>query len=455
MLEPGQAVVGLERRYDSAVDAPPIGPANPSSAEVQTASELEVERRRWQEKVLTGILLSVAGALAVTAVFQTLNDRVVAESAAVTAVLILVISWAKAVPYRLRVAVLIMTLVGMGTLGMVQLGSSPNSFLALCLAAVLATALQGRRSGLLVVALTATVIAVIGLLNGAGLVTRHPDWVSRVDIAKGSVTLRFVIVYLVATTVMVLAPSALIQRAEALALEKARSLDALARMQAERTRIQSELVAREAAYQKAQELETLGRLSGTMAHDFNNALAIILASVEVLELAQLDADSRQVVTGLRGATEQAMATTRQLKVFGPLPARPPVLVSMGPLLESSGAALRLDEGQFLRILTNLTLNARDAMREGGRLTLRLRAAEGHPEWVALDVTDTGAGMSDEVKSRLFEPYFTTKGEQGTGLGLASVRQIVVDAGGRIEVASAVGRGTTVTVFWPVATPSPG
>jgi signal transduction histidine kinase len=243
---------------------------------------------------------------------------------------------------------------------------------------------------------------------------------------------------------------------------------------AERSRVQAELASREAAYLKARELEVLGRISGTVAHDFNNALAVILAAVDELERAQLAGRLGLTVRDLRTAAEQAQATTRQLRVFGPGAPRPPTVVALAPVVERAGAALKrilpatveltlevraephvsADEGQLMRILTNLALNARDAMRQGGRLTLRLRPSEGDAGLVALEVADTGTGMSEEVKARIFDPYFTTKGEQGTGLGLASVRQLVLAAGGRVAVDSALGRGTTVTVLWPVA-PAPG
>jgi signal transduction histidine kinase len=108
-----------------------------------------------------------------------------------------------------------------------------------------------------------------------------------------------------------------------------------------------------------------------------------------------------------------------------------------------------NEGHLLSAFTNLALNARDAMRTGGHLTLRVRDVDGGA-FAAVDVIDTGEGMSDEVQSHLFEPYFTTKGDRGTGLGLSSVRDLVEAGGGRLTVSSSVGAGTTVTVFLPRA-----
>jgi two-component system, cell cycle sensor histidine kinase and response regulator CckA len=121
------------------------------------------------------------------------------------------------------------------------------------------------------------------------------------------------------------------------------------------------------------------------------------------------------------------------------------------------AVVIADEGSLLRAITNLVLNARDAMRDGGLLMLRVRRPaselEGAPPgaaFVAIDVEDNGTGMSEEVKQRLFEPFFTTKEAGGTGLGLASVRDVVEAEGGRVTVKSELGLGTTVSMFWPVA-----
>jgi CheY-like chemotaxis protein len=124
------------------------------------------------------------------------------------------------------------------------------------------------------------------------------------------------------------------------------------------------------------------------------------------------------------------------------------------------ATITADEGEVLRVITNLALNARDAMRDGGKLTLRLRAPrDGEPTtakdgsaYAVLEVADTGTGMSDEVKARMFEPYFTTKQASGTGLGLASVRELLERAGGEVRVDSELGRGTSISLFWPLAPP---
>jgi len=130
---------------------------------------------------------------------------------------------------------------------------------------------------------------------------------------------------------------------------------------------------------------------------------------------------------------------------------------------AGNAGVLADAGQLEQVLMNLVVNARDAMPDGGELRIETATletgegaagAEGPGRWVLLRVTDTGIGMSEEVQRHIFEPFFTTKTpEKGTGLGLATCYGIVSDAGGRIEVESAAGRGTTVTVLLPRAEPA--
>jgi signal transduction histidine kinase len=259
---------------------------------------------------------------------------------------------------------------------------------------------------------------------------------------------------------LVLAPSALLRRTEALAVEKARSLDLLESEQRESAR-------REAAYRKAQELELLGRITGTVAHDFNNTLTVVLAAVAELERKPSSADVTEVLADLRSAALAATCSVQHLQVFGPPRTTQRTEIPVAALLERSCAGLRralpktievkleilaepvvrANEGHLQQVFANLALNARDAMRKGGRLTLRVREVEGGA-WAAVDVIDTGVGMSDEVKEHLFEPFFTTKGDHGTGLGLAAVKERVQAEGGRIAVTSEVGAGTTITVSLP-------
>jgi PAS domain S-box-containing protein len=236
---------------------------------------------------------------------------------------------------------------------------------------------------------------------------------------------------------------------------------------------------------EAQKLEAIGRLAGGVAHDFNNLLTVILGFSET-QLVELSADdpNRVAAEHIRQAAQRAAALTQQLLAFGrrqvfqlkvfDLNA---VVVEMRDILQrligerfqvvtSPGARqsfVRADRGQIEQVIMNLALNARDAMPGGGRLSMATRdvepagAAPGGPAdsssrpWVLLTVSDTGTGMSADVQTHIFEPFFTTKEVgQGTGLGLATVYGIVTQSGGRIEVTSAPGQGSTFGIHLPCA-----
>jgi two-component system cell cycle sensor histidine kinase/response regulator CckA len=226
--------------------------------------------------------------------------------------------------------------------------------------------------------------------------------------------------------------------------------------------------------QQRQKMEAIGQLAGGIAHDFNNLLTVIGGNAMLLNMGELSDDAREHVDQITAAAERASALTRQLLTFSR--AREPKLdlvdinavigsvegmlrrligenVRIETELADDLAPVRADPVQLEQVLINLALNARDAMPGGGRLRIGTAASE---EGVALEVADDGVGMDDETRERIFEPFFTTKpAGEGTGLGLANVYGIVVQAGGEIHVVSAPGEGTTFTIDLPAAdTPKP-
>jgi PAS domain S-box-containing protein len=233
-------------------------------------------------------------------------------------------------------------------------------------------------------------------------------------------------------------------------------------------------------YQQAMKMEAVGQLAAGVAHDFNNLLTVILGFTDAAAdgLAADDpraADLAEVTAAARSAT----ALARQLLLFarqdtvtpGDLDVREritdarrllrravPEHVALAFELCPDAGVVRMDVGQFEQVLLNLTVNARDAMPDGGTLTVRARAAShalggATRDCVLIEVSDTGVGMSPEVQARIFEPFFTTKPRgQGTGLGLASVYAIIARAGGTLEVESVEGRGSTFRVVLPRTTP---
>ena len=232
----------------------------------------------------------------------------------------------------------------------------------------------------------------------------------------------------------------------------------------------------------AQRMEAVGRLAGGVAHDFNNMLSVILSYTElaIQELSDDDpmsADLREVAA----AGKRAEGLTRQLLAFSRRQVLQPEPVNLGALVEGVSKMLRrligedvalhvsvardlfmtkVDRGQLEQVVMNLAVNARDAMPTGGEMRIHLRnTALGPPcgaalevppgEFVELTVADTGCGMPPEVRERIFEPFYTTKGlGKGTGLGLSMVHGIVKQSGGGITVETTPGRGTTFRIFLP-------
>ena len=220
---------------------------------------------------------------------------------------------------------------------------------------------------------------------------------------------------------------------------------------------------------QSQKMDALGQLAGGVAHDFNNLLTAISANAELMTF-ELDEQcaGREELEEIRRTVRRGADLTRQLLAFsrpdntGRLEALDLNVVVrnaekmlrrvigehvwLETKLAPGPALIRADNGQMEQVLVNLVVNARDAMPEGGLICIETtQGAEG----VALLVRDTGHGMDEATRSRMFEPFFTTKpAGKGTGLGLATVYGIVRQSGGRIEVASAVGEGTTFAIRLP-------
>ena len=234
---------------------------------------------------------------------------------------------------------------------------------------------------------------------------------------------------------------------------------------------------------QSQKMEAVGQLAGGIAHDFNNLLMAIMSNAE---LAALEVTPNAEVSGhieeIKSASRRARSLTQQLLAFSRKQMlQPRVLdlngvvrdaeqilrrligenIAMAVELEPSLGRVRADPGQLAQVLMNLAVNARDAMLQGGQLSIETgnrdyTAAEARKHrglqpgrYVAIEVRDSGIGMDEETQSRIFEPFFTTKPPgQGTGLGLSTAYGIVKQSGGYIAVESAEGRGTTFTILLP-------
>jgi two-component system cell cycle sensor histidine kinase/response regulator CckA len=259
------------------------------------------------------------------------------------------------------------------------------------------------------------------------------------------------------------------------------ALRRLSTTEAERARTQATLAKTEEALLRSQKLEAVGRLAAGVGHDFNNTLQVMLSWSAILREERDERSLEEGLLAIERAALQGRELTQRLLEFGRRDVRAPACSSALELMRESAGSLRrllpedisieldLDEGappllvdpsQLSHVLLNLGVNARDAMPAGGALRLgvsNLTASElpegvalaaGAAQVVHLSVSDTGHGMSEETLSHLFEPFYTTKGDRGTGLGLATAYSIVQRNGGCIRVESQVGQGSTFHLYFP-------
>ena len=250
----------------------------------------------------------------------------------------------------------------------------------------------------------------------------------------------------------------------------------------------------ERVLQEGQRLESLGRLAGGVAHDFNNVLAVVMATADNLREDALTAGQLTEIDEIRAAADRGRSLVRQLLTFArQQPARTETFIvdaQLGELrtmltrlakgvelhiaLDADSAQVHMDRSQFDQVLLNLVVNARDACDAGGRIAVsstvrhdaplgvlaartsatRTAASPMHDAWICIGVNDTGSGIPADILPNIFEPFFSTKTEErGTGLGLSTVMGIVARAGGDMVVASTPGSGTQFEIWLPLAAAS--
>jgi len=261
--------------------------------------------------------------------------------------------------------------------------------------------------------------------------------------------------------------------------------DAFVRMRANMEKSQDEQRQLEERLRQAHKMEAVGRLAGGVAHDFNNLLTIIRGNSDLLiDREGADNFHRRCVEQIQKAAGRAVSMTRQLLAFSRMQVLQPRVIELNGIVAEMGkmlprligehieysflsdpklAPVKADPTQIEQVILNLAVNARDAMPNGGKLTVRTlnitvdeaEARKRPPmipgQYALLSVTDTGQGMDDATKTHIFEPFFTTKEVgQGTGLGLATVYGVVKQSGGFIWVISSPGKGTAFEIYLPHA-----
>jgi signal transduction histidine kinase/DNA-binding response OmpR family regulator len=252
--------------------------------------------------------------------------------------------------------------------------------------------------------------------------------------------------------------------------ELARLNDRLMREINERERTQMALA-------QAQKMEAIGQLTGGIAHDFNNLLHVIVGNVDLIDRVSTDERVKRFAATAKKATQRGTKLTGQLLAFARNQSLDLKAVDLAALMDGMKDLLRVSVGSHVKVefalqadmpsavadlnqiemaILNLAINARDAMPDGGVLTVRSEVREAHDDilphdrYAVISVTDTGSGIQPDIMAKVFDPFFTTKAVgQGTGLGLSQVYGVAQQSGGTARIVSEVGQGTTVEIWLPL------
>lgn len=435
----------------------------------------------WRAKLLHWSLISAA--LLATFAFPVigsqvllLHDRPLGLLGLVVAYVVLVgATLLPRIAYPVRALALLITLGGVAVFGFVRVSFQVGPGIGCALTVVLAGLLLGRRALSITFVITLLSILFIGALQSlthAALVapgssdpTHFGNW------------LRAAAAYALFTGVLAAAVTFVVTHIEQVLNERTDALERLRSMSAQHREAEEALDHAQHTILQMQKMEAVGRLAGGVAHDFNNALVVILGWADLLRARPTDpVRLRAGLDEIVAAGNRAAGLTQQLLAFGrkgvlvPRALSPaaliaelarmlqrvlPANITLQTTIAEDVDAIFADPSQMHQVLLNLCLNARDAMPRGG--TLEVRAlnidAEGsdtHPpgRWVAISVQDSGVGMDADTQARAFEPFFTTKGDFGSGLGLSSVYGIVKQSGGHVLLESQPGLGSKFCVLLP-------
>jgi signal transduction histidine kinase/ActR/RegA family two-component response regulator len=381
-------------------------------------------------------------------------------------------------PARIKLGLAV--LYAAGTVSLFTMGLCTESMLGLFGFATMTALLAGMRWARAAFALVLLTTAVGGLLFVTGALTLHEP--SPVSPENPWNWVRSAIFACAVIAAVAGGTSFLLRELVSALKERTELIERLRKEAQERERTHAQLVETQERLLHAHKLEVVGRLAGGIAHDFNNTLTVILSYGELIK-SRLGRDHpiAELAEQIIQAAEQGGDLTKQLLTFTRRQVVKPRTIDVQQILRNTERALArlvprsiqirrvespdelyvtIDPTQLQQAILNLALNARDAMADGGELTLEVSGSDlrtpgdlpllaGH--YVLIRVRDTGTGMTRETLSRLFEPFFTTKEPGlGTGLGLANVRETTEAAGGHVSVQSELGKGSALTLYLPRA-----
>lgn len=433
--------------------------------------------RRWRRVLARrlALLASVVNAVGTVVAVILLSGESRAEIAiggCIVAALLL-IALRRRLPERTRGWLLVAASATSAVTGYATLGFLGGPASALSLTLLVAALLLGPRAAAATLVAAAVGIAVVGWAIISGVLPVP----SRIDASPTSPAawVRTAGVSLLLSGVGAAVITWVVRQLES-SIERVRREEAR-RREAEDARRKAEHMAVE-----SQKLELIGRLAAGLAHDFNNHLTVVAMAHGRLADPRADATARRDASrAIMDSIRSAGALSRQLLVLGRSAPRNLVDVALADVVDAflpslervlpsdvsfevihgEPAVVRADETQLQQALLNFVVNARDAMPDGGKLTVRTRRVTLGAErdlgrsvvppgrWAVLEVEDSGAGIPDAVRDRVFEPFFTTKPlDQGSGLGLATVSMMAEEAGGHVELQTAIGRGTRIALWLP-------
>ncbi|MBL8911907.1 MAG: response regulator [Archangium sp.] len=418
----------------------------------------------WRERGLRSLLRFSAIVMGLALLFflprnLMLGRYLLAAVMLAGAALIGVAAFAPRLSHTTRSALFALSIISVATTAVINAHTwTPNSFVAMATVTIVLSVTHSARAAWIFLSACVAIIVALASWFIFGGVQPLSD---TADVTLPLNWIRIAVLFVPATAFGVLSVSRLVTHLEE-ALKQNRELIEREREQARRDTMN----------QEQQRLEALGRLAGGIAHDFNNVLLVMMANSELISRQSQDANIRDLASEIRDASVRGTELAKTLLTFGRAEAG-----EVGPveLNAAVSAALKVvhrllpanqrfefipDErvksvksnaGYVGQVVMNLALNARDAMPNGGTITVRTRRDD--DGFTALTVEDTGVGMDENTRRRAFEPYFTTRPQgRGSGLGLSTVHGVVVGQGGKVDLQSTPGKGTTVWWLSSDATP---